>query len=337
MRALPVDVPIVLGPFGGLSSVELTATVSELGGLGSFGLYGYDAERIERTVTALRERTAAPFALNLWLPRGDELSPDDSEASFAAAVEALRPVFDELSLELPDRPARYVPPFDEQIEAVLEARPAVVSFVFGVPPRPVVDAAHERGIVVVGTATTVAEGLALQEGGVDVVVGTGMEAGGHRVSFLRAAEDSLVGLVALIPQLVDALDVPVIAAGGIAERLRGDGRASGGHRLDARRRHRPHARDERQARPGCPEPGAAPDRGVGGRRPVPGPELADRAVPHRRLRAGRRGPPGLLGWAGVIADPRSGRCCGRLRGTRRGPVGPTQGTLTPVRVPRRTA
>lgn len=218
MQTLPFEVPIVLGPFGGLSSVELTATVSELGGLGSFGLYGYTAERIEQTAAALRERTSKPFALNLWVPRGDELLPSESATEFAAAVEALRPVFDELAIEVPTLPASYLPSFEEQISAVLEARPAVISFVYGVPPRDVVEAAHERGISIVGTATTVAEGLALQQGGVDAIVGTGMEAGGHRVSFLRPAEESLVGTIALIPQLVDAVDVPVIAAGGVADR-----------------------------------------------------------------------------------------------------------------------
>lgn len=218
MQTLPFEVPIVLGPFGGLSSVELTATVSELGGLGSFGLYGYTAERIEHTAAALRERTSKPFALNLWVPRGDELLPSESAAEFAAAVEALRPVFDELAIEVPTLPASYLPSFEEQISAVLEARPTVISFVYGVPPREVVEAAHERGITIMGTATTVAEGIALQQGGVDAIVGTGMEAGGHRVSFLRPAEESLVGTIALIPQLVDAVDVPVIAAGGVADR-----------------------------------------------------------------------------------------------------------------------
>ncbi|HXH34136.1 MAG TPA: nitronate monooxygenase [Plantibacter sp.] len=218
MQTLPFEVPIVLGPFGGLSSVELTATVSELGGLGSFGLYGYAADRIERTAAALRERTSKPFALNLWVPRGDELLPSESAAEFTAAVEALRPVFEELAIELPTLPGSYLPSFEEQISAVLEARPAVISFVYGVPPREVVEAAHERGITIIGTATTVAEGIALQLGGVDAIAGTGMEAGGHRVSFLRPAEESLVGTIALIPQLVDAVDVPVIAAGGVADR-----------------------------------------------------------------------------------------------------------------------
>jgi nitronate monooxygenase len=94
----------------------------------------------------------------------------------------------------------------------------VVSFVFGVPAPEVVEEAHARGILVVGTATTVAEARALEVGDVDAVVATGLEAGGHRVSFLRTAEESLVGTFALVPQVADAVDVPVIAAGGIADR-----------------------------------------------------------------------------------------------------------------------
>ena len=101
---------------------------------------------------------------------------------------------------------------------MLAARPAALSVVYGVPAPDVVAAARERGIALIGTATTVAEAQALAAGGVDAVVATGAEAAGHRVSFLAPPEDSLVGTFALVPQVVDAVDVPVIAAGGIADR-----------------------------------------------------------------------------------------------------------------------
>jgi nitronate monooxygenase len=207
--------PIVLAPFGGLSSVALTAAVSEAGGLGSYGLYGYDGERIRSTVAALRDATAAPFALNIWLPTGDEVTPGAEHDGYAAALDTF---FAEVGIERPAAPERYLPSLDEQLDAIWEAAPAVLCVVFGVPSASVVEEAHRRGIRVVGTATTVAEAVALADGGVDAVVATGSEAAGHRVSFLRPAEDSLVGLVSLVPQVVDAVDVPVIAAGGIADR-----------------------------------------------------------------------------------------------------------------------
>ena len=218
-RALGIRVPIVLGPFGGMSSVALAAAVSNGGGLGSFGLYGYDGERIRTTARDLAAATGAPFALNLWLPHDGDHEELPSQEEYDSYLGALAGIFDELGVALPERPAAYLPPFEEQFEAVLEARPAVVSFVFGVPPADVVARAHERGILVVGAATSVAEAVALEAGGVDLVVATGMEAGGHRPSFLSRAEDSLVGTLALVPQVVDAVGVPVIAAGGI-----GDGR-----------------------------------------------------------------------------------------------------------------
>ena len=218
-RALGIRVPIVLGPFGGMSSVALAAAVSNGGGLGSFGLYGYDGERIRTTARDLAAATRAPFALNLWLPHDGDHDVLPSQAEFDGYLAALAGFFDELEVPLPERPAAYLPAFDEQFEAVLDARPAVVSFVFGVPPATVVERAHERGILVVGAATSVAEAVALEAGGVDLIVATGMEAGGHRPSFLSRAEDSLVGTLALVPQVVDAVRVPVIAAGGI-----GDGR-----------------------------------------------------------------------------------------------------------------
>lgn len=216
LRALlGVDVPVVLGPFGGLSSVALTAAVSAAGGLGSYGLYGYDGERIRATAAALREATSAPFAFNIWLPMGDEVEPGAQHSVFA---QALQPFYEAVGVDVPAKPDRYLPPLDEQLDAIWDARPAVLSVVYGVPAPEVIEEAHRHGIRVVGTATTVAEAVALDDGGVDAIVATGSEAAGHRVSFLSKAEESLVGSFALIPQVVDAVSVPVIAAGGVSDR-----------------------------------------------------------------------------------------------------------------------
>ncbi|MDQ1129469.1 nitronate monooxygenase family protein [Microbacterium sp. SORGH_AS_0888] len=215
MTLLGCPVPIVLGPFGGMSSVALTAAVSEAGGLGSFGLYGYSPDRILETAAQLRAATDRPFALNLWMPADDEVPIDAVDLTGPLATVA--PLYERLGLPVPSgRPA--LPDVDAQLDALLEARPAVASFVFGMPPAHVVDRFRAAGILLVGAATTVAEAVAVERAGADAVVASGFEAGGHRVSFLRPAERSLVGAFALVPQVVDAVRIPVIAAGGVADR-----------------------------------------------------------------------------------------------------------------------
>lgn len=216
MSLLGVDVPLVLGPFGGMSSIELTALVSESGGLGSYGLFGYTPDRIADTVARLGAVTDRPFAVNLWVPAPDEVAPGlDLRGSLAAVA----PLYDELGIAAtPDQPERFGVDFDAQLAAAIEARPPVLSFVFGMPPAAAANEARARGIRLVGTATTVAEAVAIEAAGADAVVATGIEAGGHRVSFLKPAEQSLVGTFALVPQVADAVRIPVIAAGGIADR-----------------------------------------------------------------------------------------------------------------------
>lgn len=211
--------PIVQGPFGGgLSSVELVAAVGRAGGLGSFGVHHLRGPQIAETAAAIRAAGTAPFALNLWIPLGEEW-PQVSEAQWNAALRRLAPAFAELQLPLPEPPRREDawPDYEEQVEAVLAARPAVFSFVFGIPSASILERCRSLGITTVGAATTPAEARALEAAGVDMIVATGCEAGGHRVAFLAPPEDGLIGTLALLPQVRDSVRVPVIAAGGIVD------------------------------------------------------------------------------------------------------------------------
>jgi nitronate monooxygenase len=217
-RRLGLAAPIVQGPFGsGLSSVELVVAVSERGGLGSFGVHHLGGAGIRKVAADIRARTRRPFALNLWMPHQGADDPPLTDAQWQAALELLRPWFEELRVDLPGRPARFTPAFDEQLETVLELAPPVFSFIFGVPSAEVLERCRRAGIATIGAATIPEEAKLLEDAGVDMVVATGMEAGGHRVSFLREPEDCLTGTLALVPAVVDAVRAPVIAAGGIVD------------------------------------------------------------------------------------------------------------------------
>ena len=210
--------PIIQGPFGGgLSTVRLAATVSNLGGLGSFGAHQLDPDGVTALVTELRAATDRPFAVNLWVsdhdPGGDTI---DAEA-YERGARLLEPYLRELDITLAPPPARTGQRFADQIEALLAAAPPVFSFVFGVPDAAILAACRQRGIATIGAATSIAEARALDEAGVDAIVATGAEAGGHRPSFLDRAEDVLMGTFALIPQIADRVRAPVIAAGGIVD------------------------------------------------------------------------------------------------------------------------
>lgn len=216
-RLLGIEYPIIQGPLGGLSSERLAATVSNGGGLGSFGAHSLTPAAIGAVAAQIRGMTSKPFAMNLWVSMEDDGARASDEAAFQRSVVALADHLKELGAPTPAYEP-YVPvSFDAQAQAVLDAGVPVFSFIFGVPPADVLQECRARRIVTIGTATTVDEAVVLQEAGVDAIVASGFEAGGHRGSFLRRAEESLIGTMSLVPQVVDAVTVPVIAAGGIAD------------------------------------------------------------------------------------------------------------------------
>jgi nitronate monooxygenase len=209
-----VEHAIILAPMaGGTSTAALVAAVSNAGGLGSLGAGYMTPDDIAKAIAEIQQRTDKPFAVNLFAGGYDGTGSSNP----AAMLKLIAPWHERLGLPPPAAPAGALPPFEQQVEAVLRAGVPVFSFTFGIPAADAMRRLKERGIRLVGTATTVAEARALERAGVDAIVAQGSEAGAHRGTFIAALEDSLVGTIALVPQMVDAVSVPVIASGGIMD------------------------------------------------------------------------------------------------------------------------
>jgi nitronate monooxygenase len=210
-----IDLPIIQGPMAGVSTPQLAIAVSEAGGLGSLACAQLSLDQARQDLATIRHATRRPINVNFFCHTPPAPEPD----RIAAWRTLLAPYYVELGLD----PAAPVPatnrvPFDDGFCALVEeAKPEVVSFHFGLPERSLLDRVKATGAKIMSSATTVAEARWLEERGVDAVIAMGLEAGGHRGNFLSADMARQVGTFALVPQVVDAVKVPVIAAGGIAD------------------------------------------------------------------------------------------------------------------------
>ena len=219
-RALGLEYPVIQGPMAApvtsqITTPELVAAVSNAGGLGTLGAGYMPPAAILEAVKRIRALTEGPFAVNLFVPVPYEADPRLVERS-ERLLEPYRRELGVGSASPGPRPSGSED-FEGQLAAVIEARVPVFSYTFGSLPGAQVGRLKETGAAVVGTATTVQEGLRLQAEGVDAVVAQGAEAGGHRGTFLGDFGASMVGTMALVPQMADALSVPVIASGGIVD------------------------------------------------------------------------------------------------------------------------
>ncbi|MFO0579829.1 MAG: nitronate monooxygenase [Polyangia bacterium] len=209
-------IPIIQAPMLGASTAAMAAAVCRAGGLGSLPP-GLSPAALTQAVEGLRRATDRPFAVNLFVL--DAARPDEGQvaAAVTSALERLAPYHRELGLPPPRVPARWAEDFAAQLDAVVACAPAVASFTFGCLSAQQVARLHAAGTAVIGTATTVAEARAWAAVGADAVCAQGSEAGGHRGTFLRPVEESLIGTLALVPAICDAVAIPVIAAGGIMD------------------------------------------------------------------------------------------------------------------------
>ena len=206
--------PIIQGPMaGGFCTPALVAAVSNAGGLGSLPGSLLSPTVLREQVEQIRAATDKAFLLNFFVQQ----TPSPSEPEIASAAELLRPLWESLGWDALPRPVQWCQDFPAQLETALALRPAAVSFTFGILDAAQVERLHQAGIAVIGTVTTVDEAMAWQTAGADAVVASGVEAGGHRGTFIGRQEDATLGARELLPLVVQAVSIPVIAAGNIMD------------------------------------------------------------------------------------------------------------------------
>lgn len=211
---LGIDHPIIQAPMaGGATTPELVSAVSDAGALGFIGAPYLSATQIAEFADAVRARTRKAFGINLFAP----VEPTPLPSDVQPALDALGLYHAELRLPPPKVPDRAIHDFDEQFSAALASGASVFSFTFGLLPKGAIQAARSRGMVILGTATTVEEALAVERLGVDAIIAQGSEAGAHRGTFGSTFASAMIGTMALVPQVVDAVSVPVVASGGIMD------------------------------------------------------------------------------------------------------------------------
>jgi nitronate monooxygenase len=216
LERLGLALPIIQAPMAGVSTPALAAAVSNAGGLGSIGVGAASAEVAREMIREIHAATGRSFNVNVFCHR-PAVADADREAAW---LDRLAPVFARYGAQPPPQLREIYRSFveDEDMLAVLlEERPKVVSFVFGLPSRDIIDALHTAGIVLLATATNLEEARAVASAGIDAMVAQGYEAGGHRGVFDPNLPDDRLGTLALTRLLVTGLDIPVIAAGGIMD------------------------------------------------------------------------------------------------------------------------
>ncbi|MHA1527578.1 MAG: NAD(P)H-dependent flavin oxidoreductase [Alphaproteobacteria bacterium] len=210
---LGIEHPIIQAPMAGSDTAALATAVANAGGLGSRGCAAMSPEQFSAAYGEARAATNGALNMNFFAHR----APGDDEQKAARARALLAPFYMEFDLgEVPKVTEAYIPFGEAVFEAVLEARPPVVSFHFGLPEARFVAALKDAGTVILCTATTPAEARDLEARGVDAIIAQGWEAGGHH-GFYLTEKSAQTGTMALVPLIVDAVGVPVIAAGGIAD------------------------------------------------------------------------------------------------------------------------
>jgi len=206
------EAPIIQAPMAGAGGVDLAIAAIRGGSVGSLPCALISADDIVSQSAAVRAAASGPLNLNFFCHQLSDQVDD------GAWVEALAPYYNEYGVGPPATTAPLRAPFDtERCAAVESVRPEIVSFHFGLPEKTLLDRVKATGAIVLSSATTLTEARWLADRGVDAIIAQGFEAGGHSGHFLPAPPGTEVGLFALLPQIVDAVDVPVIAAGGIAD------------------------------------------------------------------------------------------------------------------------